>query len=86
MVVAIVASSSDIEAVLGLEEVEILKAIRAFPGDVDAIHFMTGIPRACIETKVAALVELGYVTRTATGYEIAATGLGKKETSSSQDV
>ncbi len=74
MVVDIVASSSDIEAVLGLEEVEILKAIRAFPGDVDAIHFMTGIPRACIEAKVAALVELGYVSRGERGFEIAKKG------------
>ncbi|NMC04787.1 MAG: hypothetical protein GYA24_06230 [Candidatus Lokiarchaeota archaeon] len=61
--------SPDEEAVLGLEEVAILDAIRKFPGDVDAIHFMTGIPRSCVEVKVAALVELGYIARSVNGFE-----------------
>ncbi|NMC07589.1 MAG: hypothetical protein GYA24_20415 [Candidatus Lokiarchaeota archaeon] len=62
---------ADIEAVLGIEESEILKAIHMHPGDEDSIHLMTGIPVPCIKAKVAALVELGYVVHTATGYEAA---------------
>ncbi len=67
---------ADLESVLGAEEAQILQALRVFPGDVEAIHFMTGIPRGCIETKVAALVGLGYVRRGEKWYEVTSKGAG----------
>ncbi|MEX2682184.1 MAG: response regulator [Candidatus Sigynarchaeota archaeon] len=68
----------DLDAVLGYEEARLLKAIRAFPGDVDSLHVMTGIPRECIEAKVAALVELGLVRRVIWGYEATEKGVSGK--------
>jgi len=69
---------ADLDAVLGAEEASILKALRVFPGDVEAIHFMTGIPCGCIEAKVAALVALGYVVKGEKWYEVTAKGAGAR--------
>nr|MDO8118139.1 hypothetical protein [Candidatus Sigynarchaeota archaeon] len=62
---------SDLEAVLGHEEMQILRAIQAFPGDIESLHFITGIPRKCIEAKLAALEKLDYVVHGERGYELA---------------
>ncbi len=50
-----------IASVLGAEETEMLAAITGEPRDAEAIHYMTGIPMPCIETKLRALVALGLV-------------------------
>ncbi len=65
---------ANLESVLGAEEALILKALRVFPGGVETIHFMTGIPLGCVEAKVAALVALGYVTRSEKRYEVTGKG------------
>ncbi len=65
---------ANLESVLGAEEAMILKALRVFPGDVETIHFMTGIPSDCIKTKIAALVALGYVAKGEKWYEATSKG------------
>jgi hypothetical protein len=51
----------EIEMILGLEETLIISAIAEGFGEIESIHYVTGIPVACIEYKVAALEGLGWV-------------------------
>jgi CheY-like chemotaxis protein len=54
--------SPELEATLGTEETEIVKAIGQGFGDLESIHFITGIAVPCIERKLGALVAMGLVT------------------------
>ncbi len=54
--------SPELEATLGTEEAEIVKAIGQGIGDIESIHFVTGIAVPCIERKLGALVAMGLVT------------------------
>jgi CheY-like chemotaxis protein len=56
--------SPELEAMLGTEEAEIVKAIDQGFGDLESIHFVTGIAVPCIERKLGALVAMGLVTGT----------------------
>ncbi|MBN2150068.1 MAG: hypothetical protein JW839_01355 [Candidatus Lokiarchaeota archaeon] len=59
--------SHDMEMLLGLEESCIVRAIAEGFGDVESIHYVTGIPVSCIEFKVAALEGIGWVKRAGSG-------------------
>ncbi len=62
MITKVVAEVSPLlTSVLGIEETDILLAITGEPRDAETIHYMTGIPMPCIETKLRALVSLGLV-------------------------
>jgi CheY-like chemotaxis protein len=54
--------SPELEAMLGTDESEIVKAIGRGFGDLKSIHFITGIPVPCIERKLGAMVAMGLVT------------------------
>ncbi len=55
------------EMMLGLEESQIIRAISEGFSEVESIHFVTGIQVPCIENKVAALEELGWVKKEKSG-------------------
>ncbi len=57
----------DIEMILGLEESQIIRAISEGFGEVESIHYVTGIQVPCIEYKVAALEGLGWVKQGKSG-------------------
>ncbi len=50
-----------VQSILGMEETQILKVVNAGYNDVQSIHFLTGIPLECIESKIRALAGLGLV-------------------------
>ncbi len=58
---------SEMEMLLGLEESQIIRAISEGFGEIESIHYVTGIPVLCIESKVAALEELGWVKQGISG-------------------
>ncbi len=60
----------DMEMILGLEESQIMRAILEGFGEIESIHYVTGIPVPCIEIKVAALESLGWIKRTGAGLAI----------------
>lgn len=62
-----------------MEEVQILNAIRRGFGDVDSIHFVTGIVIPCIERKILALANLGLVKKTKSGFALDDTRVDKLE-------
>jgi hypothetical protein len=53
--------------ILGLEESQIIRAISEGFGEVESIHYVTGIPVPCIEFKVAALESIGWVKQGESG-------------------
>ena len=57
----------DMEMMLGLEESQIIRAISEGFGEIESIHYVTGIQVPCIEYKVAALEELGWVKQEKSG-------------------
>ncbi len=57
-----------VEAALGSDEVQILKAINFGLHDETTIHLLTGIPKECINRKIIALVNLKLVERKECGY------------------
>ncbi len=57
----------DIEMMLGLEESQIIRAISEGFGEIESIHYITGIQILCIESKVAALEELGWIKQGESG-------------------
>ena len=59
-----------LESALGSEEVQILKAVNFGLHDEYAIHLLTGIPQPCIARKINAMVDLGLVEKTESGYII----------------
>jgi len=55
--------SPELAATLGSEEAEIVTAICQGFGDLESIHFITGIPIPCIERKLGALIAMGLVMK-----------------------
>ncbi|MEX2681309.1 MAG: response regulator [Candidatus Sigynarchaeota archaeon] len=62
--------SPEFKATLGSEEAEIMEAIYLGFGDLESIHFITGIPVPCIERKVGALIAMGLVTASQDAYQL----------------
>nr|MDO8088437.1 response regulator [Candidatus Sigynarchaeum springense] len=60
----------EIEASLGSDEAEIMKAIYQGFGDLESIHLITGIPVPCIERKLGALMAMGLVTGSRDDYKL----------------
>ena len=59
-----------LEQVLGSEEFLILKVVRDGLKDVQSIHLITGIPKLCIDSKVNALIAIGFLERHGDGFAV----------------
>lgn len=62
--------SPELEACLGDDEVRILVAVGQGCVDMESIHVVTGIPIHCVERKLGALIEIGFITEGSDGYKI----------------
>ncbi len=51
----------ELVSVFGMEETQLLQALKGDPLDILSLHFMTGIPVVCVTNKIRALVGLGMV-------------------------
>jgi hypothetical protein len=56
--------------VLGSEEFLILKVVQNGFNDVQSIHLVTGIPKPCIDSKVNALLAIGFLERHIDGFVV----------------
>ncbi len=59
-----------LEQVLGSEEFQILKVVRNGFKDVQSIHLLTGIPVRCIDSKVNALIAIGFIEQHSDGFAV----------------
>lgn len=65
------------EMLLGDYGTAILEALDLQPMDVDAIHAISGVPRACIEGRLPFLLDLGLIEETGDAGCVQLTGAGR---------
>jgi predicted transcriptional regulator len=59
---------------MGENGMQILDSMRLGPVSPETIHMLTGLPDACISTRIPVMEKMGLISKTKSGYELDSLG------------